>query len=134
MVWSIMLVAKHSERGGAGWFVQSRIDKGLLWLFVLLFVSYLCRKLYIFYIIAAFFSSNICLQTSFSLSLQDSLIVGIKYRNQEMGKYCLPKSECGYTIGTICKMKKLQIRPYALESSLNGTSKSFKDELAVVSH
>lgn len=51
-----------------------------------------------------------------------------------MGKYCLPESECGYTIGTICKMKKLQIRPYALESSLNGTSKSFKDELAVVSH
>ena len=36
MVWSIMLVAKHSERGGAGWFVQSRIDKGLLWLFVCL--------------------------------------------------------------------------------------------------
>ena len=51
-----------------------------------------------------------------------------------MGKYRLPESECGYSIGTICKMKKLKISPYALESSLNDVSKSFKDELAVVSH
>lgn len=51
-----------------------------------------------------------------------------------MGKYRLPESECGYSIGTICKMKKLKISPYAFESSLNDVSKSFKDELAVVSH
>lgn len=48
-----------------------------------------------------------------------------------MGKYILPELEFGYSVKEICKMKKLQNRPYAMEELCKG---SFKDELAIVSH
>ena len=52
-----------------------------------------------------------------------------------MGKYSLPKVVDSYSVVEICKMKNLQVRPYALsEFPLEGAHKSFKDELAIVSH
>ena len=52
-----------------------------------------------------------------------------------MGKYSLPKDVDSYSDVEICKMKNLQVRPYALsEFPLEGAHKSFKDELAIVSH
>ena len=52
-----------------------------------------------------------------------------------MGKYSLPKVVDSYSVVEICKMKNLQVRPYALsEFPLEGAHKSFKDELALVSH
>ena len=52
-----------------------------------------------------------------------------------MGKYSLPKVVDSYSVVEICKMKNLQVRPYALsEFPLEGAHKSFKDELASVSH
>ena len=52
-----------------------------------------------------------------------------------MGKYSLPKVVDSYSVVEICKMKNLLVRPYALsEFPLEGAHKSFKDELAIVSH
>ena len=52
-----------------------------------------------------------------------------------MGKYSLPKVVDSYSVVEICKMKNLQVRPYALSDiPLEGAHKSFKDELATVSH
>lgn len=52
-----------------------------------------------------------------------------------MEKYSLPKVVDSYSVVEICKMKNLQVRPYALsEFPLEGAHKSFKDELAIVSH
>ena len=52
-----------------------------------------------------------------------------------MGKYSLPKVVDSYSVVEICKMKNLQVRPYAFsEFPLEGAHKSFKDELAIVSH
>lgn len=52
-----------------------------------------------------------------------------------MRKYSLPKVVDSYSIEEICKMKNFQVRPYAMRGlSLKGVHKSFKEELAIVSH
>ena len=52
-----------------------------------------------------------------------------------MRKYRLPKVVDSYSIEEICKMKNFQVRPYAMSGlSLKGVHKSFKEELAIVSH